>query len=681
MVLLTPAIALLVVASGALPPAPGAWTALVAMFFAPGFLLWLALPRPIVRDAAALPALFFVTSFALVAPPLFVALLFNTSVQVVFWSLVAELLLLSWFAARRKDVPVRWPRYPVSFLATLVVVAGAATLRFHTPNEMADGGMYVGMIETIRYTDSFPAMNPWLAGDLPLAPRWNLDGWTGALGTVASLSDIDGSALFLRLLPPLLLVLGASAAYLLGRFLMRNERFGLAAGAVAVLLPLLAAPRANPSQFLWWYRAIQEDKYAGLLIFFPVVVTFFLASYHRPRLSLAAASAALLLALFLVHPLAAAFVPLIAVSYALTHSVLNLRFTAPRLLPLIMAAVPGLVLGGALALSQGGFGADFGSIDSLSDVFVRREVGPVTLWRPRFIHPLDVPADEASRFFINYQLSFGPIDRLLFLTKDLFVVDTKVVATPVNLFVPAAALLLLLRERRRPLTAFVVASSLAAVTVLFVPPVARIVAVAVPPFQLWRFAWLLPTGLAAAWLYTVWLRQAHPAWVIAGLSLLVLVVVWTPHDKVLTLTTTDRFPFQAVAEKLETYDGVLLAPRAVTDTIGTRPRDLRLLTYRGGSVMSNAFPRDRQGEALLRIQDRILFYNASTSLADRLGILRRQGITHVLVRRDTQDSLGVDVLPLRHLADLPMGFVLYEVAPDALAQGQLSADSATETAD
>ncbi len=661
--LLIPAIALLVVASGALPVEVGAWIALVAVFFAPGFLLWLALPRRIVRDIAALPALLFVTSFALIAPPLFIALLLDTSVGVVLWSVVAELLLLSWFAARREGIPVRWPRAPGLFLITFVVVAGAATLRFFTVNEFGDDAAYVGMIEAIRYTDSFPSMNPWLAGDLSLAPRWALDGWTGSLGTIASLSDIDGSVLYMRFLPPLLLVLGASAAYLLARFLTYSERFGLAAAAVAVLLPLLAEPKANPSQYLFWYRAIQHDKYAGLLIFFPVVVTFFLASYHRPRPSLVLASAVLLLGLVLMHPIIATLALTAAGSYALTHSILNLRFGARRFAWLACAAAPAVVAGAILASSQGGFGVDFGEINSLSDVFVPREVGPITFWVPRSgPRLLDVPIEEANNFFINYHLSLGGFDRLMFLTKDLFIVSPEVLATPINLFVPAAALLLLLRQRRSPLTAFVVGSSLAAVTVMFVPPVARIVTVAVPPFQLWRFAWLLPVGLAATWLYTVWLRQAARTWLIAG-SLLVLVVVWTPHDKLLTLTTTNRFPLEAVAQELETYDGVLLAHKGVGDPLLTRPAGLRLVAFRGGAVMSNAFPGDRREEALQRMQDRARFFMNSTSLSDRLAILGRHGITHVLVRRDRQAALGFDALPLRHAADLPMGFVLYEVVP------------------
>ena len=677
LVLFAPAVALLVLISGALPSPVATLVGLAAMFFAPGFLLWLALPRPIVRDAAALPAVWFVASFAVLLPTLLVMTVFHTPVEVVTWGLVAELSVLGWLAARRGRFPARRPRHPRWTVAASLLLLGLAVLSVFLARPLYDDLVYAGMVNAVSSQGSFPSTNPFLGLDLPLNPRWGLDGWTAALGSLVYLSDIDALVLLRQYLPPVLLVAAASAAYLIGRYLMRSERFGLAAATTAAVLPLLADPGANPSLFLFAYRGIQEDKYVALLVFFPVVFTFFLATYHGPRRYLALASAVLLLALFLVHPLVAIFVPLVMGFYVLVHSLLN-RVWRPTPVVWVGAAVlPTLVLGVIVSVRLNDFGVALSDIDAISQVAAERRAGPLTYWEPSApVAYFERPANEAVSALVTVRLTRGQLPRMLFFDGDVMIVNPARLGTLMYLPVALGVLLMLLRQRKRRLTAFVVASTLPVLLLTLAPGVANLAGLVVTPFQVWRFVWLLPITLSAAWLFSVWAPRASPASLLAASFLVALIVVETSHSGLFDLTASQDSEFKAEVNQLGAYQGVLLAPRNVGDFVSAEPRGLRPIAYRGPQVMSDAFPRELQAEAYHRMRDRDRFYKGSITLDERLRILRGYGITHVLtyrgntssLMRSERESIGeiaavlkAGDLPLEQVADLGDTFMLHKV--------------------
>ena len=276
------------------------------------------------------------------------------------------------------------------------------------------------------------------------------------------------------------------------------------------------------------------------------------------------------------------------------------------------------------------------------------------------------PEDAPAFFSRGYATSFqGPI--VAFLANGWPLPHPRVLMSMRYLIVAFTVLMIVAGRRRDGVALWILASAAAALSIYSFPPVAALTARFITPWQLYRFAWLLPVPLMVAWLTAIWIRGerwAGPKGVALGL-LLGFIVAGSTYSTLLRTGPSGRNERQAVTvEQLEGYSGVIIARSDIMNAAVTRWPEILAISHRGYSSMSNAFPVSRQDEALERMADVRRFFRKIPT-AERLSILDRYEVRYIVIHRDEEVGFDLEGLSLDRVAAIGQGNVLYQWQPSA----------------
>ncbi|MCP3973509.1 MAG: hypothetical protein GY720_03335 [bacterium] len=643
----------------------GAVVSFAVVLVAPGWLAWKLLPAGILEnDPPALPALWLVLSFTLLSPVLGGAAFLGWPVAIVEIYLLVGLAVLGILAVRVATPTIEpWGR-------TGTVLAGVAGLavvfRALTWHNSGDDKSYLGFMNGIIEGGTFPTVNPFLTGDLPLSTRWKLDGWTGITGIISHLGDASPVNVYRDLLPAVLILFAASALFLLARVLSGDVRFGHYAALSGLLVPLITGTKGK-TDFKFWYKSIAQNKYAALIVFLPVVAALLIAAYRSRKRSAALVGAAALWAMLFAHPVPAVFAVLVFGVYVIGDLLFNRppEVRAAVILAGLMVA-PLLVTAAGLSLTSERYGTSIGDIEDFAEfVSPAIDVGPIEIWEPLDLTGGVVSADPSMAtvvFASGHAWSGNP--RVAFLANGIPMAHWRLLDNPANLLVLAAFLVIIIGRHRDPVALWIVAATLVAVSVFLIPPFAAIVARFTTPWQLWRFSWMMPVPLAVAWLLTHRLRRAKPLFpapVVIGLVLLVFTLLSSTHGLLLRAGPhTNDVRIEAAVADLDGLEGVLLAQSPIQDEANSAHTELIGFSYRGLATTSNNFPSELRSEAFSRFQDARLFFHRTATMSDRLEILDRYDVRYVVVEKKDRDKIQPKDLGLQKVGTVGGESLLYE---------------------
>jgi len=661
---LAPAVALGILLLDLVGGVPGGVLAALVMLLAPGWLVWRLLPDGVVPDAPlALPGVWIVFSFAVVSPVLAATVSFGLDAFATEWYLLGVLVVLGVFAGDREGPALApWGRWDVA-----VVVAGVAALvyRVMTWHDSGDDVTYLGFMRPLAEGAGFPTSNPFLTGDVPLPPRWRLDGWTGLTGVIAHLGDADPAGVYFDILPPMLLVLGASALYGLARVLSDDRRLAELAAISALVVPLLTSDSIK-SVFKFWYQSIAQNKYAALVVFLPTVVALLISATRPPRALRTVVAAVALWALMFVHPVVAVLAVTAFVAFRVVEALAARQLERSMVVWSLVAIVP-FVLTAAAASSIGErHGTRIGDVERLSEIAQPTvHIGPIDIWEPRRLTIRNTEGASVAAVFVSGH-AISDRRRVAFLGNGFPIAHWSLLGNPANLFVLLAVGVVIFRRRGDPAAWWILASTAAAVSVFVLPPFAAAVGRFITPWQLWRFAWLMPVPFAVAWLIS--LMRAPSRWRVPGAvavaGLLVLTFALSSHRHHLRTgpPAGDRRLARQVAA-LEGEEGVLLANNEVADAAASANRDIEVVSFRGLTSMSNAFPSSRRDEAYERFSEARLVFARPTSDDERRRMFAKYGADLVVLNSEQVDRLDEEALGLELIGRIGGGSRLYRVTP------------------
>jgi hypothetical protein len=632
--------------------------------FAPGWLAWKLVPTRLDNDPPALPALWVVLSFTVLSPAVGGMTFFGWATAAVEFYLLAALVILGVAAARVAAPRVApWGTMGIGLAATAIAAVVFRALTWHDSD---DDLSYLGFMNRIADEGAYPDTNPFLAGDLPLAQRWRLDGWTGLSGVLAHLGDTNPVNVYMDILPAVLVLVGASALFLLARTLSGDLRFAYIAAFSGLLVPLLtgvAGIGGRKTDFKYWYRSLAQNKYSALIIFLPVVAALLIAAYRSRHRVTAIAAAMALWAMLFAHPVPAVFTVMVFLLFVVADQALSRSREWKAALGLSLAMVlPLLVTAVGVSATGESFGTRLGDVEDVTEIaYVSHDFGPVEILLPRRPQLNTADASQAAVVFIGgHALNNGP--RIALLWNDLLVAHWRMLGNPGNVVVALALALIIFGRHRDPVALWILAASLVAVSVFVVPPFAVIVARFITPWNLWRFSWLMPVPLATAWLIGHWLQRTR--WKMTGAAAIAVVLTFV----FMSSTHTNLFrtgpsesdnQTQAATADLENIEGVLLGRGRVKEWSISTYADLDAVSYRGLATMSNGFPAPRRSEALNRFLDQRNFYRASTTAQERLAILERNDVDYVIMGKGEVKLIAPEALGLEKVKGVGRDNVLY----------------------
>jgi hypothetical protein len=646
----------------------GAVIGFVSLLVVPGWLLWKILQGPITTEPLALPALWLVFSFALLSPAVAPMVFFGGPALAVEWYALAVLVVLGVAGSRVSNPRIE----PLGTAGIAVAAVGGIAMVYRALTWHSDGDSltFLGYLRATAM-GSYPSTNPFFATDLPVNPRWRFSGWSGVTGVLSHLGDADPQQILQTVLPVLMIIFAASALYLLAQTLTGDRWLAEAAALATMIVPLITG-NTGKTDFVFTYQDIGQDKFTALLIFVPALSAMLVGFYRSRRRSTGILVSLVLWASLFTH----AVVVIMGVAIFLAFVVIDRLVTRPpkwrSAAGWSLVVIAPLVVTAALASLVGTRqGTVAGDVNQLSDFAEPRyQIGSIQLWVPNPMTPGELreaePEDAAAVFSRGYAATTeGPA--VVFLSNGWPLAHPGVLQNGRYLLLAFALLVIVVGRYHDGLALWIVGSTATALSVYVLPPVAAIAARLVTPWQLYRFAWLIPVPLAVAWLVSK-ARTATKWGLPLGLAiglLLGLVFAWSSHSTLLrTGPAPARDRLTASVEQLEGRDGIILAPNDLVIAAVSRWHDLKAFSFRGYSSMSNAFPVSRQGEALERFRDaRIFFRKLSTD--ERLTILSRYDVRYVAIQGDDSDQIDVDALGLRFIEEIGRDYVLYEWHGDA----------------
>jgi len=643
----------------------GAVLSFGVLLVAPGCLGWRLLPPGLVgKDGPGLPAIWIVLSFLLLSPALSGMVFLGLRVVIVELYVLLLLVILGVVAARAPLPSLeRWGR---GGAALAVVSLTAGLYRALTWRDSADDVAYLGFIRRVTQDGAYPDTNPFLSGNLALAPRWRLDGWTGLTGVISHLGDVEPVYVFRDLLPPLLLLFGVSSLFLLGRTLSGDVRFGHVAGLCGVVVPLLTSSGGTEkNDFTYWYSHIAQNKYTALIVFLPTVVVLLLTAYGSRRRASAWLAAGALWAMLFVHPVPAVFAVLVFASYVTFDLILKRQGDWKRSAALAgLMLVPLLLTSMAVSVTGEPYGTRLGDVDEIAAIASpTQSLGPIQLWEPLELSLLAAGPDDAAAVFISGHATVGGGPRIALLSNGMPIAHWRMLGNPANWIVVLAILVIAAGRHRDPVALWVVGSSLVAVSVFVVPPFAAVVARFITPWQLWRFSWLMPTPMATAWLVMQVISSDIRRKAPVGLAVVGVLAAtfWISSHKHFFRTEpppSDRRVAAAVVD-FAALDGIVLAQAPLKNEAASVYGSLEVVAFRGRTTMANAFPSSRRSEAFARLQGSRAFYARSASSSERLEILQENQVRYVVIADEDVEFILSDVLGLEPVREVGATHTLY----------------------
>jgi hypothetical protein len=662
---LIPAAAVGALMVGLIAGLAGAVLGFVALYVAPGWLLWKILRGPVSSDPVALPAVWLVFSFLVLIPAVGPVVFFGGPARPVEWYALIVLVVLG-IAASRVPSP-RLERPGWMGIAGGAAAVSAMVFRAFTWHTNSDDLTFLGYMRA-TYLGEYPSVNPFLLGDLPLNLRWRFSGWTGISGVLSHVADADPEVILRTVLVVALIPFVASALYLLVRVLSGDRSFAMTAGLAALIVPLVIGTQGKGDhKFL--YRDLPYDKFSAILIFVPVIAALLVMFYRSPRRSFGILVSAVVWASLFTH----AVTILMGIGFFFVFVLLDRFVTRPAewrsaaSWSLIVVA-PLILTAGLASLGGERHGTLASDVAELSDIAApTMQLGPLQLWEPLPLGAGEVanadPEDAAALFSRGFATQASPI--VMFLPNGWPLPHPQTLTSLRYLIVALAALIILIGRHRDAVAVWILASIGTTALIYLFPPAAVLAARFITPWQLYRFTWLLPVPLIVAWLVAVWLRGQR--WAAArgvALGLVLALVVGSTSYRALLRTSPSRSDerLTATVEQLEGYSGVLIGELGIMYAAVTRWPDLLAVSHRGFSSMSNAFPVTRQDEAVERFVDVRRFYRGVTT-DEQLAILDRYGIRYIIIHRDDRALFDREALGLGRVAAIGNGNFLYEWQP------------------
>ncbi|MCP3975079.1 MAG: hypothetical protein GY720_11375 [bacterium] len=635
----------------------GGYVAFLVMLVAPGWLVWRILPDRVLDwdDPVALPALWLVLSFTLMSPAVGGLVYFGWSVFAVEWYL---LLVLLGLGVAQAFVPQRRTAGPfdAATAAVLVVSAAVASWRTLIWRVGIDDDTYIGYLRAFLATDSYPVTNPFMSGDIPLAPRWRLDAWTGTTGVLSHLGNVDPELFFREILPGIMVLFVGSALFVLVKALSSNRTLSHVAGVAALVIPLITSSTR--------FRSIGYNKFTGLFVFLPVVAALMIYVYRGNRRWTAGLAAATFWGAMFVHPVPALWIAGLLVAFVAIDSYVARKVTWP-VVGLVGAAMVPMILTAFLVSSTAEqFGVRLGDVDELSQIATPAfEVGPLTIWEPLPEGNIvgTAPDGIEELFVLGHMNGGGP--RIMFLENGMPVAHWRnLFGQPGDLLVGLALLIILFGRYRDDLALWVVAATAVSVSVFLLPPVAMIVARFITPWQLWRFSWLMPAALATVWLLGVWLPRARFKAVAGAIVVFTLGLTFYAAEPRFTFPTEpsrSHERLQALIEEVAEYEGVFIDGSELRSQASVQLEGYQAVAFAGFTHMSNGFPSSRRDEAFARLRDVRFFFRENATTADRIAILEQHNVDYVIVDEARLGRFDFEALGLEHIDDIGEDLVLF----------------------
>lgn len=653
---LLPAVIVAALMAGAIGGRPGAYLAFAVALLAPGWLVWRILPEGVLEwnEPLGLPALWLVLSFTVLGPIVAGLVYFGWSASLVEWYLLAALVILGAGGARwghRKVGP--WD--PATIGAAAALAAGFA-YRTTIWRIGTDDHTYIGYLRAFLATGTYPTTNPFMSGDVPLAPRWRLDSWTGLTGVLAHLGSIDVEVFFREVLPGLMVVAAGSALYVLARLLSGSRGFAQLAAVSALVVPVIidSAP----------FRSIAYNKFTGLFVFVPVAAALMIRVLRGGRRGNVLVAAAVFWGAMFVHPVPAVFAAALVAGFVAVRAVVNRDVEWSSVGWVGAAMVPMLLTAFIVSSTGERYGVRLGDVESLSEIAKPAfDIGPISIWEPRDeVNIINWGPESAAAVFVRGHANGPAGPRLLFLENGMPFAHWGLLSTPAVLLVAVALLIITYGRHRDDVALWIGGATLVALSVYFVPPLAAVLARFITPWQLWRFVWLMPTALATAWLIGWWLPRTR--WkILGGIAVLAAVVVTvglsSPRLKFPTEPTRSYERLHAEIDAVRPYHGIYLAEGPLGSEAASQLETFHAVTPGGFTHLSNAFPSERRPEAFDRLRDRKLFFSPRGTTAERAATLEQYAVDYVVIKRSKRDRFDLDALGLERVAGIGDDLILY----------------------
>lgn len=436
-----------------------------ALFLLPGALFLRALAPRLELRPEERPALWFVSSLALLSPVALVAIVAPPSITVaVSWWLLTAVIAAALGgrsrAALRGDLSTPGAGehtrskpdevgLPVAAAAAAAVSALTYGAFLFTRGGSIDRWWYLAFVRSWLASGSISPVDPML-GEGTFLARFAGNTWLVLLAAWSRVAGVEPSLLYERAAPLLLAPLAASAAAFATRAVLGSRRLAIAGVSIATLF------WTSGSMFPALTR-LPEDKLIAAVVAMPVLWGLVVVTVEggtgpgtapllARRLAVVAAAA---IALATTHPLVFGL-SLVTIAPALLLG--RLRFAV--VLALVLAATATLPVAlGTAALEHVAEGESLGAAD--------HPVGRIHIARDR----VQVVGDDLQ-------------------------VSPRMLRRPLTAIAIVAGFALALRGRRtRILLALPTALALA---ICFVPPLAAAVAKIVGPWMLYRFLWAIP---------------------------------------------------------------------------------------------------------------------------------------------------------------------------------------------
>ena len=639
-----------------LPPVLRATVMVVSALLAPGVLVWWCLGGPVSRHPAALPAVAFALSWAALLPLVIAFVFLHVPTGVVAGGTLLMLVGLGAMATRR-----RWPAMerPTGGPWPAVAVSAMAVARVFMGGE-ADQVTHVSLARVIEVTGRYPSVNPFLTGQIPLAPRWRVGGWTGFLGAISNLSGFDAKPLLTDLLPLLGVVLTASATFLIARYLGGSRRFAtIATVLTAVALPLVYVEPRPVAHTRLWLTAAGEDKGMAFAVLLPVVWVVLLGLLERPTWARAAGGGALALSLFFIHPLMFVFGVLMLGAYGVAHAVSTRTVPLRAALLLGAALVPSAVLALGLAIMSPAYGVSSADIASPSDVGTPVRIGPLTIWQPYSADGATAPpTSDPTVAALRTKFEFGEGARYI-IVGDTIMPSPRILLLGPNVAAIVACLLVIFLGPAGRLRLWVIAGLTMAVAPYLLPPLASVLARVANPWILWRVIWLLPLPLALAWMINSGLRR-HRLVAVAAAGIAVTLAF---SFSLASWLLRDGSFHTTAAHALTGERGIVIGGEHSSRWLRVYNDDLRFVA--GGPISgANNYPRSQLERVFRRDAAVTAFFEPATSSRARARTLEKYGVTHVVMTEGEAPKLDLEGVGLSEPVALGDRALLYRVEPD-----------------
>ena len=656
--------------------------AALILFVVPGALLTrlLAGGLPFV---ARLPVAFAVSVglFGLVAVPMFVLHRSLTSyLQVAGGIVVVSLVglaataLLGRPAVEKEDEASgdggRWLWIPFLVFATLLAFVSSRVS--HSPSE--DTWLYLTYLQDYVGRDRLSLYPPYAQGEVASFTRMTINGWLVELAALSRVSGLEPARMLLSYMAPALVVVALLSFYTLARTLLGNAR-ALWAGcllALFFLVTLGSTPTPPGAEFV---GRITEDKFAARYLFLPVALSLAaLLLKGRRRLGPLALLVFVCWSAPVVHPLGWTVVGICLGGLGLVHLAANLRRKESW-----------------LAVGALGFAA----------VGVAIAPAAYLLWKG--ISVSSVMGGSDPNRVTKQLLSAEKNQHLLILGDGSYILHPALLLSPVLLAAYAVGVPFLLWRVRGSVPAQLLLGILFIVpALLYVPPVATLLAGIVEPWHLWRLAWPLPLAavLTLAWASAeamgylqARMESVRKAGRLAPFLPLALVVmlaaVASPAaangirsaagtgEEPLARTACADPVFLWMQENIKT-DTMVMAPDAENSCIPAHATHANVLTYRSTGLLAAQGGAGGTPEGAAQISPVVKnakkFFKSRAVDEDMLGLLRDNAVAYLLLPASSQLNTQLPHLPGFSEIDAPgeryrlYGVEFYALGPTPLIE-------------